>query len=337
MDFIFLPYSDEQRKHYINTEIVYRNYIEKLKGFNKSFRYRMGWNTIGNKEYLFKECYDTNKREYLGVRSIDTEKIIDAFKKQKKEKKEQLKKTKEKLLHLERLSKFYKLARTPNILVEFFRKVNELGLDDKLIVIGTNALYAYEVYASVFMEDENLATYDIDIFNKREKKLSVALQTKMPQKTIKALLLDIDKSFSKSKDAPYRFINDDNIVVEITTPTSKKDLSNDTFSGVLDLEILGTKWLERSKLEKKMVIGLNGICAYISTIRPLEYAVYKYWLGEHERKDMMKQQRDIKQSFLVTKLIEEYIPTINIESELDGIKNMSKVAIDEYREKVLRD
>lgn len=323
MDFIFLPYSDEQRKHYINTEIVYSNYIEKLKAFNKSFRYRMGWNKIQNKEYLFKECYDTKQREYLGVRSADTEHIIDAFKKQKREKKEQLKKTKEKLVHLEKLSKFYKLARTPKILVEFFRKVNELGLDDKLIVIGTNALYAYEVYASVFMEDENLATYDIDIFNKREKKLSVALQTKLPQKTIKALLLDIDKSFSKSKEAPYRFINDDNIVVEIITPTST-------------LEILGTKWLESSKLEKKMVIGLNGVCAYISTIRPLEYAVYKYWLGEHERKDLMKQQRDIKQSFLVTKLIEEYIPTISIESELDGIKNMSKDAIDEYRQKVLR-
>lgn len=323
MDFIFLEYNDEQRKHFINIEIVYSNYIEKLQQFHKSFRYRMGWNTIRNKEYLFKECYDTKKREYLGIRCEQTQHILEAFREQKKEKKEQLKKIKEKLVHLEKLSKFYKLARAPKILVEFFRKVNELGLDDKLIVIGTNALYAYEVYASVFMEDDNLATYDIDIFNKREKKLSVTLQTKLPQKTIKALLHDIDKSFCKTKEAPYRFINDDSIVVEIITPTSSKYLSNDTFSGVLDLE-------------KKMIIGQNGKCAYVSTIRPLEYAVYKYWLGKHERKDMMKQQRDIKQSFLVTKMIEEYIPTIDIQSELDGIKNMSKDAIDEYRQEVWR-
>lgn len=336
MDFIFLSYTDEQRKHYINTELVYNNYIEKLKLFNKSFRYRMSWNKIRAKEYLFKECYDTKKRDYLGVRDDKTEDIIVAFKKQKLEKKEQLKKIKLKLDKLEKLSKFYGLARTPNILVEFFRKVNELDLDDKLIVIGTNALYAYEVYASVFMEDENLATYDIDIFNKRDKKLSVALRTKLPQKTIKSLLLDIDKSFLKSKEAPYRFINDDNIVVEIITPVSKNNLNSDTFSGVLNLEISGTKWLESSKLEKKMIIGTNGKCAYISTIRPLEYAIYKYWLGKHERKDMMKQQRDIKQSFLVTKLINDYIPIIDIENDLQEIKNMSKNAIEEYRKDVLQ-
>ena len=68
------------------------------------------------------------------------------------------------------MNKFYKITRVPNVLVELFRKINELGLDDKVIVIGTNALYAYEAYSGVFIEDEHLATYDIDVFNKRDSK-----------------------------------------------------------------------------------------------------------------------------------------------------------------------
>ena len=51
----------------------------------------------------------------------------------------------------------------------------------------------------------------------------------------------------------------------------------------------------------------------------------KKWLGEHERKDLMKKQRDIKQSHLVTRLIQEYIPIIDIEEELKSIKKTCQV------------
>ena len=83
-----------------------------------------------------------------------------------------------------------------------------------------------------------------------------------------------------------------------------------------------------------MLIGTNGKCAFVTTINPLEYAVYKKWLGEHERKDLMKKQRDIKQSQLVTKLIQEYIPIIYIEEGLKSIKNMSKIGRASCRERV---
>ena len=112
-----------------------------------------------------------------------------------------MKKNKEQLIRQEKMNKFYKITRVPNVLVKLFRKINELGLDDKVIVIGTNALYAYEAYSGVFIEDEHLATYDIDVFNKRDKKISFALREKMPQKTLKDILYSIDKSFKKSKEA----------------------------------------------------------------------------------------------------------------------------------------
>ena len=337
MDFYFSEYSDDQRKTYINSQMQYESYLEKKIRFDKSFRFRMGWNKAQGKEYLFKECLDTKKRVSLGRKDEKTLEIFSAFNKQKKELKSALKKSKELLIKNEKINKFTKISRVPNILVDFFRKINELGLDDKVLIIGTNALYCYEAYCGVFIEEEHLATFDIDVFNKRDKKISVALREKLPQKTIKSILLDVDKSFTKSKEASYRFVNDDDIVVEIITPIKKKEQTNDSFSGVLNLEIEGTKWLESSKLHKQMLIGQNGKCAFVSTIAPLEYAIYKKWLGEHERKDLMKKQRDIKQSWLVTKLILEYIPILDIDEELQNIQNISLDAIEQYKTEVLEE
>ncbi len=335
MDFIFIEYSDDQRKTYINSEMQYKSYLQKKLRFDKSFRFRMGWRTTQEKEYLFKECLDTKKRISLGLKSQKTLELKNSFEAQKKELKASLKLSKELLIKNEKLNKFTKISRVPNILADFFRKINELGLDDKVIVIGTNSLYAYEAYAGIFIEEQHLATYDLDVFNKRDKKISFALKNKMPQKTLRSILLDVDKSFKKSKEAPYRFVNNDDIVVEIITPISEEETKNDEFSGVLNLEINGIKWINSSKLHKQMIIGHNGKCAFISSISPVEYAVYKKWLGEHERKDYMKKQRDIKQSTLLTKLIQEHMPIINISEELKGIKNMSKKAIEQYKEEVL--
>lgn len=84
-----------------------------------------------------------------------------------------------------------------------------------------------------------------------------------------------------------------------------------------------------------MVIGNNGKCAFVTTINPLEYAIYKKWLGEHERKDLIKKQRDIKQSHLVTNLILEHMPTVDINEDIKNIKYMSKEAVTQYKKEVL--
>ncbi len=335
MEFYFVEYSDDQRKTYINSEMQYKSYLEKKLRFNKSFRFRMGWNKSQGKEYLFKECLDTKKRVSLGRKSDETVDIYNSFNKQKKELKAALKQSKELLLKNEKINKFSKISRVPNILVNLFHRINELGLDEKVIIIGTNSLYAYEANCGVFIEEEHLATFDIDIFNRRNKKISFALKEKLPQQTLKSMLLDVDKSFKKSKEAPYRFVNNEDVVVEIITPITQKEMKNDEFSGVMNLEIEGTKWIQNSKLHKQMLIGQNGKCAFVTTIAPLEYAIYKKWLGEHERKELMKKQRDIKQSHLVTELIQKYIPIIDIEEELQKIQHMSKDAIEQYKNEVL--
>lgn len=63
---------------------------------------------------------------------------------------------------------------------------------------------------------------------------------------------------------------------------------------VTPLAMDGMQWLENSRLFTETVIGEDGKSANITTIHPLEYAIYKYWLGQKEDRDFMKHTRDIE-------------------------------------------
>ena len=104
---------------------------------------------------------------------------------------------------------------------------------------------------------------------------------------------------------------------------------------ILDLEMQGMQWLENSRIFKSMVIGVNGKCAIISTIHPLEYAVYKNWLSTQLDRNIHKKNRDYKQSKLVTKLINKYMVNIDIECELKNMKHFDKSVVEAYTESYL--
>ena len=73
----------------------------------------------------------------------------------------------------------------------------------------------------------------------------------------------------------------------------------------------------------------------MTTIHPLEYAIYKNWLSQREDRDYEKHIRDLQQSKLVTNVILEYMPDINIENELMRIKHLKKEVINDYKLNIL--
>ena len=213
-----------------------------------------------------------------------------------------------------------------------------MGLDDKLIVIGTNSLYAYEAKAGIMIEEEHLATHDIDILNRKDKGVSFIF-TELSQTTNAIdLLQSIDKSFYQSPKVPYRFINKDGIWIELIIPTKDTAQNNlekrNLFLDVTPLAMEGIQWIENARLFKETIIGTNGRAANVTTIHPLEYAVYKNWLGQREDRDFIKHTRDIEQSKLVTKIILDYMPNIDIEKEVLNLKHIKKEVVDDYMEKI---
>lgn len=340
MGYLFFNYTDSQIKQRANSKMLYSSYINTLNKFNASFSYKMLWQKQkNNKELLVKENLATHKREYLGERSEQTEQIRFDFENQKSDIKQRLLELKTKMIKDQKLNKLEGIARAPKELVAIFRKINELQMDNKIIVIGTNSLYAYEARASVFIEDEHLSTHDIDLLNKRDKGISFIFLDAVP--TLKAIdfLHSIDKSFEQNKKIPYRFENTRGVWVELINPVSDsikiESYANNIFSDVISLAMNGMQWLNNSRTFKEMIIGENGECANITTIHPLEYAIFKNWLSQQNDRDRGKHFRDLEQSKLVTDLIKNYLVNIDIDEELSLIKHFKKEVVESYKNQIL--
>lgn len=339
INFNFFAYTDGQIKQRHNSKMLYNTYLEVLQNYNLRFRYKMIWQKHKQGYHLLaKVNMKTDKREYLGRRDEVTEQIASDFIHSKKETKERVKHLKEKLVKNAKLNKIEGIARTPKELVKLFRKINELGLDDKLIVIGTNSLYAYEARAGVAIEEEHLATEDIDMLHRKEKGLSfIFKELHSPTNALDFLHL-IDKSFYQHEKLPYRFINKDGVWIELINPVSDSvifsSFKNNLFSDLIPLEMKGIQWLENSRLFTETIIATNGESANMTTVHPLEYAIYKNWLSKQENRDYLKYQRDLQQSKLVTKLILEFMPNIEIESEVKNLKHLKKEVVDSYMSEI---
>jgi len=337
--FTFYTFSDLQIKQKHNSKMLYETYLEALTAYNLRYRYKMLWQRHKDGyQLLTKENLRTKKREYLGRRDENTEQIASKFREAKNESKERLSNLKEKLKRDEKFNKIEGIARAPKELVALFRKINELGLDRKLIVIGTNSLYAYEAKVGIVIEEQHLATRDIDILNKKDRGVSFLFREFMPANDAATFMQSIDKSFYQSQNVPYRFINKDGVWIELITPSKNtvysKEVSESFFSDVTPLEMDGMQWLENARLFTETVIGEDGKSANITTIHPLEYAIYKNWLAKREDRDFLKHTRDIEQSKLVTQIILEYMPNIEIESQIKLIKHMKQEVVEAYMQDI---
>ena len=341
MSFLFFQRNDAQIKQFHNSKMLYETYLQTLKTFKLSYRYKMIWQKHKDGyELLAKVKLGSGKREYLGRRDKSTEKLKEDFKASKIKMKEKLATLKEKLAKNAKLNKIEGIARAPKELVDIFLKVNELGLDDKLIVIGTNALYAYEAKCGLAIEQEHLATRDIDLLNRKEKGISFIFKELMLSTNAIDFLHTIDKSFQKSAEASYRFINDNGVWVELINPVSEsvkqESYKDNIFSDVIPLAMDGMQWLENSRLFKETIISENGKCANITTVHPLEFAIYKLWLSKQETRDYQKHIRDQQQSKLVTQLMQECMVNMDIEEEAKKIKHLKKEIVDDYLKEVFR-
>ena len=79
-----------------------------------------------------------------------------------------------------------------------------------------------------------------------------------------------------------------------------------------------------------MTLSSKKVSRPITTVHPLEFAIYKQWLSKREDRDYQKHIRDQQQSKLVTQLIREYMVDIDVEKDANEIRHIKREAIEDY-------
>ena len=308
----FKELSDNQRRVYIDAVQLYEAY---LAAYHKGRAYRGGmhWKKAKGREYLFRSRDRYGYGNSLGPRSPETEKILEEFRKNKQQVKERLKNLKKRLKEQARFCKAAMIQRVPRVAAETLRHLDRQKLlGHNVLIVGTNALYAYEAAAGAYVDTAITATGDLDILWDVRSRLTLVADD-----IDKIGLLDIlrkaDRSFELSGPRSYRAINRDGYMVDLIKSEPKSLLIKERtqMGGPGDLkaaEIKNLQWLISSPKIYQIAIGEDGFPTAIAAPDPRAFALHKLWLSKQTNREAVKKQRDYDQALAVANLVVNYLP-----------------------------
>ena len=310
---VFQEMSDNQRRVYIDTAQLYETY---LSAYHKGRAYRGGmhWKKAKGREYLFRSRDRYGYGKSLGPRSQETEKILMEFRKNKQQVKERLENLKDRLKEQARFCKAAMIQRVPRVAAETLRLLDRQKLLSRnVLIVGTNALYAYEAAAGAYVDTSITATGDLDILWDVRSRLTLVADNDIDQTGLLDILRKADRSFELSGPRSYRAINRDGYMVDLIKSRPKQMLRRERTQrgGPGDLkaaEIKNLHWLISSPKVYQIVIGEDGFPAAISAPDPRAFALHKLWLSKQTRRAAVKKQRDHDQAIAVANLVVKYLP-----------------------------
>ena len=221
---VFQEMSDNQRRVYIDTAQLYEAY---LSVYHKGRAYRGGmhWKKAKGREYLFRSRDRYGYGKSLGPRSPETEKILKEFRKNKQQLKERLESLKDRLKEQARFCKAAIIQRVPRVAAEALRHLAlQKLLGRNVLIVGTNALYAYEAAAGAYVDTSITATGDLDILWDVRSRLTLVADNDIDQIGLLDILRKADRSFELSGPRSFRAVNRDGYMVDLIKSEPKQML-----------------------------------------------------------------------------------------------------------------
>jgi hypothetical protein len=311
--------NEGQIKQYIDAEQA-RGAFLALERRARDYRGSMCWKTVKGRDYLYRE--QDRRGKSLGPRSQETEDIISTFSSTKKTVEANLATAVDSIRVHARINAALRVGRTPNLVIDTLEAIRKAGLQDHFLVIGTNALYAYETQAGVRFDSNITATTDVDLLWDSRKHITLAADCdeQFLRGGLLGLLKRIDSSFALVKGDEYRAVNAKGYMVDLIKrrPKSlfddqeKQQLvrNDDDFWAA---KIVNMDWLLSSPRYRQTIVGINGGMAEMTTVDPRAFVIYKKWLSEKEDRDPMKKPRDLMQAKAVFELLQARLPHLGFD------------------------
>lgn len=286
----------------------------------------MRWGQRSGKEYLLRKIGKTETS--LGLRTKETEAAYEAFLRGRSENNDRLTGLSERLDKLAPVNVAMGLGRVPVIAARILRACDEQGLlGEHLIVVGTNAMFAYEIEAGVQIESGLIATADIDLLYDSRRHISLAA-TGVSAEGLIGLLKKVDRSFAPVRRRSFRAANRDGYLVDLIRPEAK-DVFRDRLPAALsdlpdDLEgaaIFGLAWLVSSPRLEAVVLDERGYPVRLVAIDPRAFALHKAWLSHREDREPIKAVRDLEQAKAAAAIATRYLRKSFDSSDLSALPN----------------
>jgi hypothetical protein len=303
----------EQRRQLIDTQQVHEAWRAANRDDRRRYAGSMRWAERNGTEYLLRK---TGRSETsLGPRSSETEAAFKAFTDGREANKKRLQSLSTRLNELAPVNVALGLGRVPVVPARIIRLCDHHDLlGEQLIVVGTNALFAYEAAAGVLVQSDLVASGDIDLLYDTRRHLSLAAQDDRLAKGLIGLLRRADRSFEPIRPHAFRAANERGYMVDLIRPEAK-DVMRDRLPSSLtkykeDLEsvaIFGLSWLVNSPRLEGVPVDENGYPVRMVVVDPRAFALHKAWLSARPDREPIKAPRDLEQAKAAAEIGTRYL------------------------------
>lgn len=312
--------SNQQRLHLVNTRQLYEGYLVALRHLD-AYRYGLRWKTVRGVEYLFRPSSRTGDGRSLGRRSPETETVLAAFEQGRVDALAREAALRAKMDEQARLNKALRLGRVPRVVSRILRQLDTQGLLGDFLVLGTQALYAYEAEAGVQFLLELLASGDVDLLYDTRKHLTLA-SAKLDREGLLGLLRKADRSFEPLLKRGFRAANGDGFMVDlIVAPRPMHETQPITFAAddLVAAEVPGLQWLVNSPKLAAVAVDETGWPVPMRVPDPRAFALHKAWLCGQPGREPLKRQRDLAQARAVAAMVREHMPHLPFDEALTAL------------------
>ena len=329
-----LPYrelSANQARVQVDTAQTFEAYRD-ARALWRRFGGGMTWRSVGGRDYLIKILDRNGRTKSLGPRSGETERIYEQFVSGKAAARERLETVEASLKEFAGMSRGVGINRVPGVVCGILRKLDEHGfLDKSLMVIGTNAMYAYEAAGGVMFESGMMGTTDVDLlWDARSSMNLVWSDEDVSEYGVLAALKKVDRSFENLSDSGFRAVNGHGFVVDLVkqapNPPWKAEKDSIAPSDRTPARPGEMNWLLSSTKLRATVIGYDGMPAPMVAPDPRVFVIHRCWLSQQGDRDPKKKRRDMLQAQATLCLVSEKFPHLKMGPDIERL--FQKAALD---------
>jgi hypothetical protein len=298
----------EQRRIAIDAAQLYQHFLELRQEF-ADYRGGLHWKTVNSKEYLVRTLDRRGHQRSLGPRSSLNEARLRDFTKKKADLKRQLTSLQSEIARRAKFCVAAGVNRVPRIAADIVRLLDSNGLlGTHLIILGSHAIYGYEIAAGVQLKSGLLQTDDLDTLFDSKADLEIAGDVRSTG--LLGLIQKVDKSFRLARQRSFRAVNSKGFMVDLIRAPSHEPGQRISVGRRDDLvaePLEGLDWLADAPRTTQIVIAENGFPVRFVVPDPRAFALHKIWLSLQPTRDPMKRKRDFRQGEAVAGLAMEYL------------------------------
>lgn len=308
----FHPFEAEEARSLANLRTYYAQWAAAARALETSLKGSLRWKTVAGRQYLYHRVSSNPLIDNsLGPRNAETEARMLRFTREKSETVARHERARTESARFARVLAAQGLGTVDRQAAAVLRHLDLKGLlGGALLVVGTNAMAAYEAQAGgrVFLGYD--ATQDFDLTWRGALQLAAGggKEDAAPAVSLLATLREVDKLYTVNTERPFQATTGKYEVEFLASPSTAKSFpyAKGDVSPLSNLR--EQEWLMLGTPVSSVVAAFDGTPAPIAAPDPRWMALHKLWLSQKPKRAALKRPKDEAQGLLLMRAVIAAMP-----------------------------